>query len=286
MTDQNIMSFVEELIRLVRYRAIRDCSARLSLNAKSSTAKLWKEVLAQTNLDSIRDVIISDCIDEAISCLLSAIDAGVIRLTFTGPDGHSVDLTNEGLGELAGWRLGEGGWREWSRERVNDDLTLTRTDGAEAAPRLPLSQNAIDKLRESGVNAPARIPWSTLPDQNIMCFAEALVRSVRDRAIQNCLLRLSPQATEPTAKRWKGVLAQKDLDSVRNLIIPDCVDELIFYLLVAIDDGDIRLTFTCPDGHSVDLTDAGLGELAGWYVGGEDGWREQFSRERVNNYLT
>ncbi len=125
-----------------------------------------------------------------------------------------------------------------------------------------------------------------MPDQNIMSFAEALVRSVRDRAIQNCLLSLSPQAKDPIAKRWKEVLAHTDLDAIRNVIIPDCVDAAIFCLLFAIDDDALHLTFTNAEGQSVDLTEAGLSELAGWYVGGEDGWREQFSRERVNNYLT
>jgi len=80
-------------------------------------------------------------------------------------------------------------------------------------------------------------------------------------------------------------LSTGDLKKISDAIIPDCVDQTIFYLLHAIDNGELKLTFTAPNGENVDLTDGGFGEMAGWYAG-EDNWRERFSKERINNYLT
>jgi len=57
------------------------------------------------------------------------------------------------------------------------------------------------------------------------------------------------------------------------------VDETLFYLLQAIDQGVLRLSYTDESGQVVDLTEAGLGELSGWYMG-SGGWRARYSQER------
>lgn len=124
-----------------------------------------------------------------------------------------------------------------------------------------------------------------MPDQIIISFAEAIVRFVRDRAIQNCVVRLDSPPKSPIGKHWTKMLGSTDLEQVQNVIIPDCVDETIFCLLNAIDEGGLKLSFTAPNGQEVNLTAAGLGELAGWYMGAGN-WRENFSKEKINHYLT
>jgi hypothetical protein len=74
------------------------------------------------------------------------------------------------------------------------------------------------------------------------------------------------------------------LNRIEDVVIPDCIDEAIFCLLNSIDEGGLRLTFTAPNGQSINLSIDGLGELAGWYMGTES-WRERFSDEKINDYL-
>ena len=57
------------------------------------------------------------------------------------------------------------------------------------------------------------------------------------------------------------------------------MDETIFSLLQAIDQGLLRLKFVTSTGREIDLTDEGLAELSGWYMG-SGGWRGMFSEER------
>ncbi len=67
--------------------------------------------------------LIPDIVDDAISCLLYAIDTGLLRLSFTDSNGGVVDLNTEGLSELAGWYRGSDGWRAtYSKERFVDDM--------------------------------------------------------------------------------------------------------------------------------------------------------------------
>jgi hypothetical protein len=62
-------------------------------------------------------------------------------------------------------------------------------------------------------------------------------------------------------------------------LIPDCVDETIFCLLQAIDQGSFPLSFTGSSGLPINLTQEGHGELAGWYLA-SGGWRGLYSNER------
>jgi hypothetical protein len=106
-------------------------------------------------------------------------------------------------------------------------------------------------------------------------FAQLLVRSVRDRAIRSSDVQSRPDVEGPIAKRWKAAGVEK-----ADVVIPDCVDGAVFFLLEAIDQGAIRLTFKSSSGTLVDLTQEGLGEMAGWYMG-SGGWRAQYSSERL-----
>ena len=61
-------------------------------------------------------------------------------------------------------------------------------------------------------------------------------------------------------------------------IIPDCVDETLFYLLNAIDQGLLKLSFTTSSGKTVGLTEVGESEM-GRLVRGH-GWMEGSLLER------
>jgi hypothetical protein len=123
MPSQSIELFGETLVKLVRDAAIRNCTARLAGNAKSPIAIRWREVTSETGVSPVSDIVVSDCVDEAIFCLLDAIDSGGLRLSVTGADGAVTDLTFEGLGELAGWYLGADSWRrKYSSHPVENDL--------------------------------------------------------------------------------------------------------------------------------------------------------------------
>jgi len=113
-----------------------------------------------------------------------------------------------------------------------------------------------------------------MPIPEIEEFAKILVQQVRDAAIRDCDILLQPNAASPRARRWR----QTGVESIKGFI-PDIVDETVFCLLRAIDQGLLRVKFTSSNGREIDLTEEGLGELAGWYVGG-GGWREMFAEER------
>lgn len=115
-----------------------------------------------------------------------------------------------------------------------------------------------------------------MPGPEIEEFAKTLVRQVRDASVRNCDGLLQPQAGSPVARRWKGLAASpSDLATV----VPDAVDEVMFSLLQAIDQGALRLKFVSSSGREIDLTEEGLGELSGWYMS-SGGWRAMFSEER------
>ena len=82
------------------------------------------------------------------------------------------------------------------------------------------------------------------------------------------------------AKRWKEAITNKSPEQVVSIVIPDVVDEAVFHLLLAIDQGLLKLSFTASNGQKVELPTDGLGELSGWYAG-SGGWRALYSKERV-----
>ena len=112
-------------------------------------------------------------------------------------------------------------------------------------------------------------------------YARILVRQVRDRAVVNCDLLLEPRARSAPALKWKTFTAPR---SELDIVVPDAIDEAVFNLLFAIDDGMLRLKFVASNGRELDLAEEGRGELAGWYAG-SGGWRAMFSEQRFVDYL-
>ncbi len=111
-------------------------------------------------------------------------------------------------------------------------------------------------------------------------FAKVLVEWIRDASIRGSDVIVRPTANAPVAKRWRREAREETATEFARVIIPDVVDSTIFYLLYAIDEGLRKLTFTASSGVAVDLTEQGLSELAGWYMG-IGGWRAMYSKERV-----
>ena len=110
-------------------------------------------------------------------------------------------------------------------------------------------------------------------------FAKILIEYVRDASISSSDVALRPSAPSPVAKRWRQAASDENPIEFACVIIPDVVDDTVFYLLHAIDEGLLPLSYKASNGRVVDLTTEGLSELAGWYMG-IDGWREQYSSER------
>ncbi len=116
-----------------------------------------------------------------------------------------------------------------------------------------------------------------MPSREIEQFADLLIRKVRDCAIRQCDSDLRPNAPNPIAERWRAA-AQGDL-SLARVIVPDVVDATVCEFLRALDNGELKLSFTTDDGKTIDLVKEGRGELVGEYMG-TGGWRAQYSTQR------
>ena len=110
-------------------------------------------------------------------------------------------------------------------------------------------------------------------------FANALVELVRDASVQSNDRALLPTARYALAKRWAKAATEEAPVDFARVVIPDVVDDTVFYFLQAIDQGSLRIAYTASNGKVVDLTAQGLGELSGWFAG-SGGWRERFAKER------
>ena len=85
-------------------------------------------------------------------------------------------------------------------------------------------------------------------------------------------------------KRWRAA-GISESDPQATIMIPDCIDYAIFYLLDAIDNGELHVQLTADDGSTVDLTTEGGGAMAGWYVGPRDDWRARYSAQRRASFM-
>lgn len=113
-------------------------------------------------------------------------------------------------------------------------------------------------------------------------FARLLIAHVRDEAVGECDRSLNADANDLTARRWREKMQAGKFHDLALDIIADTVDDALFYLLHAIDQGFLKLSFTASSGETVDLTEIGGSEMAGWYMG-TGGWRQAYSRQRFND---
>jgi hypothetical protein len=112
-------------------------------------------------------------------------------------------------------------------------------------------------------------------------FAERLVRLVRDRAIESCDQRRNPETKGRPAAYWKSAIENGSVQQLLDIVIPDCVDIAIFYILDAIDNEGIQLTYKSEEGVSVNLCESQ--EMAGWYISYD--WVKKYSAERFVDYF-
>ena len=117
-----------------------------------------------------------------------------------------------------------------------------------------------------------------MPKPEIEQFAKILVRQVRDAAIQSCDRNLSSDAIHVIAQRWRQLSHAGRVEPIAKVLIPDIVDDTIFQLLRAIDQGVLQLSFTDSNGQTINLSTESPDEPGGWYSGE---WREIYSKERV-----
>jgi hypothetical protein len=83
-----------------------------------------------------------------------------------------------------------------------------------------------------------------MPSPEVLEFAEMLIALVRDQAVASGIAKVQPGAFSPDAKRWRKTGIQKQAGEV---LVPDVVDEAIFYLLSSIDGGKLRLKFVAKN---------------------------------------
>lgn len=117
MPSNELERFAKILVEQVRDAAISGLDTNLRPDAGSVTAKRWRAAGVSKGKQS--EVLIPDSVDAAIYFLLRAIDNGILVVKMVDPSGEEIDLTEDLLGELAGWYVGPGGWREqYSTERL------------------------------------------------------------------------------------------------------------------------------------------------------------------------
>jgi hypothetical protein len=116
-------------------------------------------------------------------------------------------------------------------------------------------------------------------------FGRLLIQNVRDEAIRCADRTLSDERYGPQAKRWAKEAQTPGAKEFAHAVIPDIVDETLSYLLSAIDNRLLPLSFTASDGTVVDMAEDGYGELSGWLSGAGSGWVDRFSKERYVDYL-
>ena len=78
------------------------------------------------------------------------------------------------------------------------------------------------------------------------------------------------------------MLENGKFEELQKMMISDCIDEVLFYLLQSIDQGLLNVSFNAANGKQINLPEEGLGELSGWYMG-SCGWRPQYSEERFSD---
>jgi hypothetical protein len=108
-----------------------------------------------------------------------------------------------------------------------------------------------------------------------------LIQLVRDRSIKNCDALAAGRIGGEDGRRWRDLLADRRARGAVQELIPDIVDQGLFVLLNALDQGDLPLAWQRSDGSYVDLYDLGKSEMAGWLMGGDaEGWRARYSSQR------
>jgi hypothetical protein len=123
--DENeavVDEFARLVMRFVRDDAVRSADALFTNNAR--TGRRWREIVATAApADAIREVI-PDIVDQAVDCLLDAIDQELLPLYFRLGEGEPVELCGANDTPMLAWY--GGGSDSWlarfAEERYHDDV--------------------------------------------------------------------------------------------------------------------------------------------------------------------
>jgi hypothetical protein len=113
-------------------------------------------------------------------------------------------------------------------------------------------------------------------------FAEQLMRLVRDRAISECDRLAAGAVAGPDGERWRSLLTSEEARRAVDGLIPDIVDQALFELLNALDNGELPLAWRSIEGDALGLDQLGRREMAGWLIG-SPGWRHEHSSQRFHD---
>jgi hypothetical protein len=124
------------------------------------------------------------------------------------------------------------------------------------------------------------------PDHDLSQFAELLVRLARDRAIAACDKLAAGGVRGARGEYWQALTADPAARDLVAALIPEVVDEVLFQLLHAVDNGQLPVAWRrTDDGSWVLLEELGHGEMAGWLTMGRGGWLDSFSGQRHVDHL-
>lgn len=118
-------------------------------------------------------------------------------------------------------------------------------------------------------------------DRQLSEFATQLMMLVRDRSIAS-VDRATEGTLGPKGERWNRALRDDQVRQAVRELAPDIVDEVLFQLLEAVDEGELQISFTDSSGTTTPLETLGNGELAGWLMM-SGGWRQLLSAERSHD---
>jgi hypothetical protein len=112
-----IEEFLKALVLRVRDESIRSCDRQLLPGQRTVAGRRWNRLAADSPGTRM---VVCDTVDMTLLRLLIAIDGGILDLKVVGSSGQEVSLPEDGLGELAGWYLGTGGFvPTYSTERYS-----------------------------------------------------------------------------------------------------------------------------------------------------------------------
>ena len=121
MSPSELEQFAEQLMRYVRDRAIVALDHQAAGEMQGRSRASWVDLIKDDDARKLVDELIPDAVDQALFELLNALDNEELRLAWYTSDGSCVSLEELGLGEMGGWFMGSGGWRQqFSKERAED----------------------------------------------------------------------------------------------------------------------------------------------------------------------
>jgi hypothetical protein len=116
-------------------------------------------------------------------------------------------------------------------------------------------------------------------NQSVESFGKILIREARDRAIRSMNMLLDNRSPTSAPAKYLRKMKDNGMDEYHKALVACCVDDALAYLMIAIDQEMLNLTYTDENGNAVDLVNVAKesGELSGWYRD----WVETYSKELV-----